>query len=57
MLTGRLLGHSADESYIDENIIKLKHFNDISKYYWAYYAIMEAANSHTADMQDKESWI
>ena len=56
-LTGRLLGHSADESYIDENIIKIKHFNDINKYYWAYYAIMESANSHTADMQDKESWI
>ena len=56
-LTGRLLGHYADESYVDENIRKLNQFNDVSKSHWAYYEIMEAANSHTADMQDEESWI
>ena len=56
-LTGRLLGHYADESYVDENIRKLNKFNDVNKSHWAYYEIMEAANSHTADMQDEESWI
>ena len=56
-LTGRLLGHYADESYVDENIRKLNQFNDVSKSHWAYYEIMEAANSHTADMQDEESWV
>ena len=35
---------------------KLNTFSDMSKRHWAYYAVMEAANAHTAILGDSESW-
>lgn len=42
----RLLNRAADEEYIADNLRKLVTFNDVSKRYWAYADIMEAANSY-----------
>ena len=35
-----------DVSYIDTNKTLLKKFNDLSKNHWAYYELVEAANTH-----------
>ena len=55
-IVNRLLGREADEAYIADNLRKLNTFSDMSKRHWAYYAVMEAANAHTAIPGDSESW-
>ena len=55
-IVNRLLGREADEDYIADNLRKLNTFSDMSKRHWAYYAVMEAANAHTAILGDSESW-
>ena len=45
-MVNRMLGRTADQSFIDSNADSLRHFTDVSSSYWAYYQIMEAANSH-----------
>ena len=56
-IVNRLLGREADEDYITDNLRKLNTFSDMSKRHWAYYAVMEAANAHTAVPGDSETWI
>ena len=51
--------HNLSESVIipiADNLRKLNTFSDMSKRHWAYYAVMEAANAHTAILGDSESW-
>ena len=55
-IVNRLLAREADESYIADNLRKLNTFSDMSGKHWAYYAVMEAANAHTAILGDSESW-
>ena len=55
-IVNRLLGREADEDYIADNLRKLNTFSDMSKRHWAYYAVMEAANAHTAVLGENESW-
>ena len=55
-IVNRLLGREADEAYIADNLRKLNTFLDVSRKHWAYYAVMEAANAHTAILDDSESW-
>ena len=55
-IVNRLLGREADEGYIADNLRKLNTFPDVSRKHWAYYAVMEAANTHTAILGDSESW-
>ena len=55
-IVNRLLGREADEDYIADNLRKLNTFPDVSRKHWAYYAVMEAANAHTAILGDSESW-
>ena len=55
-IVNRLLGREADEDYIADNLRKLNTFPDVSRKHWAYYAVMEAANAHTAILGDNESW-
>ena len=55
-IVNRLLGRDADEEYIADNLRKLNTFPDVSRKHWAYYAVMEAANAHTAILGDTESW-
>lgn len=53
----RLLGREADQEYIANHPRGLVLFPDVSKGYWAYYDILEAANGHTASMEDVETWL
>jgi hypothetical protein len=56
-LVNRLLGWTADKSFVDANLNRLNTFSDMTdKNHWAYYAVMEAANSHTALIGDTETW-
>ena len=55
-IVNHLLGREADEAYIADNLRKLNTFPDVSRKHWAYYAVMEAANAHTAILGDNESW-
>ena len=55
-IVNRLLGREADADYIADNLRKLNTFPDVSRKHWAYYAVMEAANAHTAIRGDSESW-
>lgn len=56
-IVNRLLGREADQEYIADHPRGLVLFPDVSKSYWAYYDILEAANGHTASMQDVETWL
>ena len=56
-IVNRLLGREADQEYIANHPRGLVLFPDVSKSYWAYYDILEAANGHTASMQDAETWL
>ena len=59
-LINNLLGRVADSEYIAKSGRRLNLFSDVYTQHWAYAAILEAANSHTAvyDNKDKtaESW-
>lgn len=56
-LINNLLGRSADEEYIANNTRKLNSFTDMYTKHWAYEAIMEAANGHTAVLENNaETW-
>ena len=56
-IVNRLLGREADQEYIADNPRGLILFPDVSKDYWAYYDILEAANHHEADVSaDPEVW-
>lgn len=55
-IVNRLLGREADADYIADNLRKLNTFSDMSKRHWAYYAVMEAANAHTATLGESEIW-
>ena len=56
-IVNRLLGREADQDYIADHPRGLVVFPDVSKDYWAYYDILEAANHHEADVSaDPEVW-
>ena len=55
-IVNRLLGRQADEAYIDANTSRLNTFSDLEQTYWAYYDIMEAANTHTANVGEEKNW-
>ena len=55
-IVNRLLGREADADYIADHLPRLNTFPDVSRRHWAYYAVMEAANAHTAILGDSESW-
>ena len=55
-IVNRLLGREADKSYIADNLRKLNTFSDMNGKHWAYYAVMEAANAHTAILGENETW-
>ena len=56
-IVNRMLGWEADEDYIATSPRGLVRFPDVSSGHWAYYHILEAANSHEADISaDPEIW-
>ena len=57
VIVNRLLSREADVDYIRSNLRKLVTFPDIARQHWAYWDVMEAANSHMAvPSKDGESW-
>lgn len=46
VITNRILGRSADKAYLDAHADQLVQFDDVSTSYWAYYDILEAANTY-----------
>lgn len=55
-IVNRLLDRTADQAYIAKNLRDLNTFSDMEKTHWAYYAVMEAANAHTATFDKEEAW-
>lgn len=56
-IVNRLLERTADTKYIANNLSKLNTFTDLSKAHWAYYPVMEAANTHTGRVNTNgETW-
>ena len=56
-ILNRLLDRTADEAYISRHLRSLNTFADAPARHWAYYAILEAANSHTAIHDPEEAWV
>ena len=57
-IVNRMLGRSADVTYIDSHREMLVHFADVSRFYWAYYDVAEATNAHTyRHTAAGESWL
>lgn len=55
-IVNRLLDREADATYIARHIRSMNTFSDLSTHHWAYYAVMEAANAHTATLDTNEIW-
>lgn len=47
VIVNNMLGRDADKRFIDRNGDELVSFTDLTDGHWAYYAIMEATNTHT----------
>lgn len=57
-IVGRVLGREADRDYISANTKRVKMFPDVPNSHWAYYAVLEAANTHTTPVtDDAERWL
>lgn len=57
-IANRMLGRSADKTFVDIYAASLRQFTDLADIHWAYYDIMEAANSHNYSKSNRvESWI
>lgn len=56
-IVGRVLGREADKDYIAANSGSVKTFPDVPNTHWAYYAVLEAANGHTTNVDGAERWF
>jgi hypothetical protein len=58
-IVNRVTDRSADTEYVNKNLSSLNRFADLTdKSYWAYYDIVEAANTHSAvTSSDSETWV
>lgn len=45
-IVNRMLGRSADRTFIAEHVDELRSFSDVATSHWSYYAVMEATNAH-----------
>lgn len=54
-IVNRLLGRNADEDFIDTNLRRLNTFPDVAKKHWAYYDVLEAANTHTTTVNERKA--
>ena len=56
-VVNRSLGRRADTDYIAKNLSTLTRFTDISDKHWAYFDVMESANTHeTPQGAATETW-
>ncbi len=58
-IVNRVLDHTGDTEYVNKNISAVNKFMDLKdKSYWAFYEILEAANTHMAvESADGETWV
>lgn len=57
-IVNRVLGREADREYIAANTGSVKTFPDVPNTHWAYYSVLEAANTHTTPVsEDAERWL
>ena len=58
-VVNRMTGRTADKEYINDNLSVLNKFTDLkNNTHWAYYDIMEAANTHKAvSNSENEIWV
>lgn len=58
-VTNHATGRTADKDYINTNVSTLNKFTDLkNNAHWAYYEIMEAANTHKATSStNAEKWV
>ena len=58
-IVNRVTGREADTEFINKNITTVNPFTDLKdKSYWAFFDIIEAANTHKAVIDlDGETWI
>ena len=57
VIVNNMLGRVADEDYIDRHEDELNTFPDVKPSHWAYYSIMETANSHDYTKNNgNENW-
>ena len=58
VMTNRVLGRTADKNFVNTNFASLRTFSDIPVGYWAYYDIIEAANTHSCTGNvGSETWV
>ena len=56
-ITNQMLGRAPDQSFVDQHSDGLRLFPDVADTHWAYYQIVEAANSHDYTQTDgNEIW-
>lgn len=58
-IVNRVTDREADTEYVNKNISAVNKFTDLKdKSYWAFYEILEAANTHMAvELADGETWV
>ena len=58
-VANRVMGRTPDKEYINDNLAALNKFTDLkNNTHWAYYDIMEAANTHKAvSNSENEIWV
>ena len=58
-VVNRMTGRTADKEYINDNLSVLNKFTDLkNNAHWAYYDIMESANTHMAvSNSENEIWV
>ncbi len=58
-IVNRVTDREADTKYVNKNLSSLNRFDDLTDTgYWAYYPIIEAANTHNAVTNaDSETWV
>jgi len=58
-IVNRVTDREADTGYVNKNLSSLNRFDDLTDTgYWAYYPIIEAANTHKAVTNaDGETWV
>lgn len=58
-IVNRVTEREADTEYVNKNLTSLNRFSDLTDIgYWAYYPIIEAANTHkTVTNADGETWV
>ena len=55
-ILNRVLERRTDRSYVMAHLTELRTFVDVDSTHWAWYDILEAANSHTAHLKEQEIW-